>query len=119
MSSPTCTTCANCLREDVGYSNYTVEDTYIECMLQLNPNLVGRSNIAESDITAAAILDYAQQCESYLKGTPAWLDVDREFAIYDRNTREYIYPLHTYCDDTNRDVFAAWLIRQQLQGRRV
>lgn len=85
----TCTMCVLCLREDYGYSNYTVEGTTLECLAGLNPEMSGKDaqdtrhrwNEAEFD-ALAPILDVAKTCPRFREGAPATLDVDKEDIPY-------------------------------------
>jgi len=81
----TCTTCLLCLREDYGYSNYTVEGTTLSCLAGLNDALSGQE-APWRDVTPelASILDVAKTCRRYREGAPATLDVDREGLPYGR-----------------------------------
>ena len=98
----TCTTCVLCLREDYGYSNYTVEGTTLACLAGMNPAMEGRedeqwneSRMAE----LAPILDVALTCQRYREGAPATLDVDHESIPYPVNENATMENLKAYTDD--------------------
>jgi hypothetical protein len=80
MTTPACTTCVLCLREDEGHSNLTIDGTVLHCLAGLNPALDGRDESLWRDMTPelAAVLDVALTCPRYREGTPAWLDVEHE-----------------------------------------
>lgn len=87
QTSPSCLTCLLCLREDYGYSNYTVEGATLVCMAGLNPALEGKDNpYSPDDMTPelAAALDVALTCPRYRFGAPATLDVDLEGLPYSK-----------------------------------
>lgn len=108
----TCTTCQFCLREDAGYSNYTVTETYLACLKRLNPALDGNEEpYGEPSESLAAALDVALTCPSYTEGTPAWLDVDREDIPWTREvTVVTVEMLANYTDNPEaRELLAARL----------
>ena len=76
----TCTTCEFCLRDDYGYSNWTVEGTSLHCLKGLNPKLDGKEDETwrEPSPEVVEALDVALTCESYVQGAGVWLDCDRE-----------------------------------------
>jgi hypothetical protein len=118
MAARTCTTCVLCLREDYGYSNYTVEGTTLACLAGLNPEMEGRedeqwneSRMAE----LAPILDVALTCPRYREGAPASLDVDHEdipYPTHENVTVELL--MKNYTDD--RDAAKLLLARLANDG---
>lgn len=38
MAGKTCADCRHCKMQDYGYSNYTVEGTSVECIINAHPN---------------------------------------------------------------------------------
>lgn len=90
-----CTTCLLCLREDTGWSNFTVGETVLHCLAGLNPALEGQDDKTDRAIWGepskelAAALDVARECPKYRQGVPAWLDVDHTgFPYPERATME-------------------------------
>lgn len=72
-----CTHCALCYRQDSGYSNYTVEETEISCLLDLNPHFPAtESYLWETEQSKEVRI--AQKCKSYRNGEPIHIDVERE-----------------------------------------
>jgi hypothetical protein len=95
-----CTTCELCLREDSGYSNYTVIETNLYCLAGLNPALEGSEEPSrEPTPELAAALDVALACPKYREGTPAWLDVDHEGIPYRTTLTSEIVKQGGYTDD--------------------
>lgn len=68
-----CDECKFCKLEDYGYSNWTVEGTNIDCILNLNPMFPADKRWGESSEAA-----YANECLRYSKGSPIEIDVDQE-----------------------------------------
>ena len=68
-----CEECKFCLLEDHGYSNYTVEGTYVHCLKGLHPDGVFDRFYGE-----AGGLNHAEKCVGYVNGCPVAIDVDRE-----------------------------------------
>lgn len=81
---PSCLVCVYCLRQDYGYSNWTVEGTTMFCLRGLNPSL-DDSEVpwSQPSKALAEALDVALTCPSYRHGAPAHLDVDREGIPYE------------------------------------
>lgn len=69
----TCDECKFCLLEDYGYSNYTVEGTYVHCLKRKHPESGFDQFFGEDER-----LRFAEKCESFTKGDPVFLDCDRE-----------------------------------------
>jgi len=68
-----CTDCKYCVEQDYGYSNYTVEGTEVDCLLNLNPKFpIDRWYGKEPS------LEYAGSCTKYTEGPHIQLDVDGE-----------------------------------------
>ena len=69
----TCESCNNCLLQDEGYSNYTVEGTVVRCMEGAHP---------EGDFDRWYGEDwrlmFANWCPKFSAGAAETLDVDRE-----------------------------------------
>lgn len=105
----TCATCLLCLRQDEGYSNWTVEGTALWCLAGLNPALDGSGEPwREPSPELAAALDVALTCPKYREGAPAWMDVDQEGAPYDKPLTIEMLIAHDYTSDAEA---AALLIR--------
>lgn len=68
-----CTDCKNCLLQDYGYSNWTVEGTSVYCMNGKHPD-------GEFDkwYGSDKRLLYANECGSFEKGEPQDIDVELE-----------------------------------------
>ena len=75
-----CTTCRNCYLEDYGYSNYTVEGTTVDCLLDLNPDLPQEDSGWDWDPASKdhRINRFAEGCARYEPGEPMNMDVDHE-----------------------------------------
>ena len=58
---------------DTGYSNYTVEGTLFHCGVRKNPHGVFDRWYGED-----RRLNYAAQCDNYIKGKPVMMDVEQE-----------------------------------------
>lgn len=74
MSKVNCTECAWLVKTDAGYSNYTVEETHLECLMDKHPLLPATATWQDEGLLGV-------ECSSYRKGTPAHLDVDLENAL--------------------------------------
>ncbi len=68
-----CTDCKFCILRDNGYSNYTVEGTDIECLLDMNPAFPADHFYGE-----AAELDFANICPRFKAGDLMGVDVENE-----------------------------------------
>jgi len=73
-----CNKCAWLLLKDEGYSNYTVEETGVYCLLSLHPLLPGTTSYKNDDDA----YDQAEKCESFLLGEPLRVDVEMEEGNY-------------------------------------
>lgn len=69
----TCEDCKFALFQDYGYSNYTVEGITFYCLQNVNPKAPSDRFYGKNPV-----LDFAENCEKYLKGEPIWIDVDCE-----------------------------------------
>ena len=70
---PKCTDCKYCLQEDYGYSNYTVEGTSVDCLLNLNTKFpVDRGWVHDPEI------DYAEECSKFCSGEAVAVDCDMD-----------------------------------------
>lgn len=68
-----CDECKWCALRDHGYSNYTVEGTIAECLLDMNPGLPDDHRWGE-----ASVLDFANVCPRFKEGSPLNVDVDQD-----------------------------------------
>lgn len=68
-----CDNCKYCVLTDTGYSNYTVEGTDADCLLNLNPGFPEDYWYGEEPALA-----YAENCPRFTPGEPTMIDVDRE-----------------------------------------
>lgn len=68
-----CTDCANCVLDDYGYSNYTVEGTYVFCAKKLHPE-----NGFDRWYGEDKRLEFAESCSGFEAGEPVAIDCDRE-----------------------------------------
>ena len=77
MSEERCTNCKFFLAVDSGYSNYTVEETELDCLKGLNKRLPAtesyRFETEQSDVNA-----FAEECNYFSSGEGTYIDVDRE-----------------------------------------
>lgn len=74
MSKPrTCDNCSNCVLVDFGYSNYTVEGTYVHCSQKKLPE-DGFDRFYGEDKR----LKIAEKCDLFAEGLPLTVDVDQE-----------------------------------------
>ncbi len=80
----TCESCSNCVLQDSGYSNYTVEGTEFSCLVNAHPNGSFDRWYGENDL-----LKYAIGCPKYSEGGAILLDVDGEWrSDIDLETKE-------------------------------
>lgn len=70
---PRCTDCRFCIKQDTGYSNYTVEGCDADCLLGLNPALPDDAFYGKAES-----LDYAATCIRFQAGNPVEVDVDHD-----------------------------------------
>jgi hypothetical protein len=68
-----CSGCARCILVDYGYSNYTVENTEVNCSILLNPDAPFDRFYGEDKRD-----NFAELCESFVAGEPAYVDVDEQ-----------------------------------------
>lgn len=66
-----CTDCKYCVVHDFGYSNYTVEGTDIECLLNKNPYTPFDHWYGEE-----SKLTYAEQCSEFTEGDAVMIYVE-------------------------------------------
>lgn len=114
MSQPSCATCILCLRDDYGYSNWTVDGTTLACLAGLNAALGGQEDPWNEEDTAALapILDVALTCPRFRFGAPATLDVERENIPYQKTVTPEMVIAGGYTDDLEAaNLLAAWLNR--------
>ncbi len=71
-----CDNCTYCILLDEGYSNYTVENTLVYCMLDVLPDPGFDRGWGGRDQQPK--LFYAEQCPHFEAGNPVQLDVDRD-----------------------------------------
>lgn len=71
--SKSCEQCKFCILDDYGYSNYTVEGTYVFCAKKLHPE-DGFDKFYGEDKR----LFFAEQCPGFDAGECIRMDVDRE-----------------------------------------
>lgn len=110
--SRVCTTCVLCVREDYGYSNWTVEGTSLACLVGLNPLLDGQDEPwREVTPELAKALDVAKACPKYRQGTPAAVDCDREGIPYKSVITPQLILKAGYTEDNE----AASLLAERLQ----
>lgn len=69
-----CKNCENAIFQDEGYSNYTVENTSFNCAEFKHPEAPFDRFYGEDEK-----LNFAEQCDVYVFGTPIELDVDGEY----------------------------------------
>jgi hypothetical protein len=71
-----CLTCKFCFKADSGYSNYTVEDTSIDCFLNANPHFPVGEYYGNFDEKAVSF-----DCAKFQKGEQIHFDVDGEITL--------------------------------------
>jgi hypothetical protein len=71
-----CDECSNCVLEYYGYSNYTVEGTYVHCSLKLHPE-DGFDRFYGEDKR----LEFAETCKEFTPGGAIEVDVDQEVEL--------------------------------------
>jgi hypothetical protein len=68
-----CNECKWCVLEDYGYSNYTVEGTNAECLLDMNPAFP-----VDMGWGLTEEIDFANVCPRFKEGAPIEVDVDHD-----------------------------------------
>jgi hypothetical protein len=68
-----CVNCKFCVLEDYGYSNYTVEGTNADCLLNLNPDFPVDNFYGETKEH-----NFASTCSRFTEGSPIAIDVDHD-----------------------------------------
>lgn len=68
-----CTECKFCIMRDNGYSNYTVEGTDVDCIINLNPAFP-----VDKWYNTAEDLDFANVCPRFKEGEGIHVDVDHK-----------------------------------------
>jgi len=76
---PRCSNCAWLMMKDDGYSNYTVEETRVYCLLNLHPLMPAVTSYKDEDDA----YDQAEKCGSFLPGEPLRVDVEMELGNYE------------------------------------
>ena len=71
MANERCTDCKYCIKQDTGYSNYTVEGCDADCMLRLNPNLPDDTFYGKAES-----LEFAATCPNFEAGDAVEVDVE-------------------------------------------
>ena len=66
-----CDDCKFCILEDYGYSNYTVEGTNADCLLNMNPWLPDDHRWGEADSMV-----FANICPRFKEGSAIEMDVE-------------------------------------------
>ena len=69
----TCEDCRFCILKDYGYSNWTVEGTDADCLLNENPGFPVDRFYGEE-----VALKYANECSCFSEGDCVSVDVDQE-----------------------------------------
>lgn len=69
----TCDQCKFCVLKDEGYSNYTVENTSVNCAESKHPDAPFDRFYGEDER-----LQFAETCSSFIAGDAVELDVDGE-----------------------------------------
>lgn len=99
--------CYNCkfyYKHDRGYSNYTVESTEVNCLLNKNPNLDDTDEGYSWETKDHAFMRVAESCDGFARGEPLTIDCDEEAAPYKKPTGHNLASFYT--DDA--DVIAAF-----------
>lgn len=78
-----CNDCKYCMNTDYGYSNYTVEGTVSECLLNLNPNFPVDRFYGEEPA-----LKYAKKCIKYEVGESVSVDVDCDLGLLENYSED-------------------------------
>ena len=68
-----CSDCKYRLAQDWGYSNYTVEGTTFNCLLEKHPEMPFDEFYGEDKR-----LDFAEKCDGFSRGEGVFIDCDRE-----------------------------------------
>ena len=68
-----CNECKFCVLEDYGYSNYTVEGTNANCLLDLNPDFPTDNWYGDAEAH-----DFANVCPRFKEGYATHVDVESE-----------------------------------------
>lgn len=68
-----CADCKFCLLEDYGYSNWTVEGTNANCLLDMNPGFPTDNWYGDAEEH-----DFANVCPRFKEGEPTHVDVENE-----------------------------------------
>jgi hypothetical protein len=110
-----CNSCVGCkylYEEGEGYSNYTWEDTRVECALRNNPNLPAYRPYGWFDKTPMIpendkwVKTNNARCERYIPGPYVMLDIDHENGPVDFTNDEEIIGL--ICAQTKRGPAGGW-----------
>lgn len=73
--------------KDDGYSNYTVEETRVYCILDLHPLLPAVTSYENDDA-----YDQAEKCNGFMCGDPLRVDVEMELADWNKPVCERLLP---------------------------
>jgi len=76
-TKPRCTKCKFLLASDSGYSNYTVEETDLDCLKGFNKDLPAAESY-RFETEQSGVNTIAENCPHYTEGEGTHIDVDRE-----------------------------------------
>lgn len=78
MDRQGCEACRFLLREDHGYSNWTVMGTVTTCLKDVNPNMPCDDDHVGGTEAQRQALAYGETCEAREAGDYIWIDCDGE-----------------------------------------
>lgn len=78
-----CDECKYCVKRELGYSNWTVEGTSIDCLLNNNPDFPTDNFYGEEP----ALL-FAENCGSFCEGECVDIDVELELELFENYSQD-------------------------------
>lgn len=112
MSIPTnekrrCYNCKFYYRHDRGYSNYTVIDTEVNCLLRKNPHLDDTDEGYSWETDDHEFMRVAENCDGYRQGDPLSVDCEEEERPYNAPDGDNLASYYTN-DPEVIAAFAEW-----------
>lgn len=86
-----CEGCKFLARWDSGYSNWTVMNTSVDCLKNVNPLMPINDDIESEKLDKA--LEFGETCSKRVEGNGPWFDVDGEVTDEDFKDDAEVYSL--------------------------